>query len=196
MAELQSKIVELDGCSVHYLEAGAGEVTVMLLHGMKFKATTWEELKTIDFLADLGLKVLAVDMPGFGDSPVSELSPQEVLDKFFAALSLDNVVLIGPSMGGRLALEFGIASCSALKAMVVVGAVGVEENRAKLSQIDVPVLVIWGEDDAISPIQASNILLEELENAQLVVFAGAPHPCYLEQPDNWHETLKKFLIDL
>ncbi len=193
MAEIHSKNIELSGCSLHYLEAGTGEKTVLLLHGMKFNAETWRELGTITFLADLGLRVIAVDMPGFGESPASDVAPQKVLEKFFSALALQSVTLIGPSMGGRITLEYGIAAGETLDAMVVVGAVGVEENKDRLAEIKVPVLVVWGEEDAISPLTASDILLDQLADARRVIFKGAPHPCYLDQPDNWHNTLKDFL---
>jgi len=119
----------------------------------------------------------------------------EVLTQLMKKCELEQVILVGPSMGGRIALEFAIAHPDSIKALVVVGPVGVEENRAGLSRITAPVLVIWGEEDQVSPIAHSETLLDELADARREIYPQAPHPCYLEQPDRWHASLKKFLTD-
>jgi len=196
MASIMEKNFTLDGCSIHALEAGPLDgPTVILLHGMKFQAQTWRELGTLDALAGSGMHVLAIDMPGFGQSPEHAKPPGEVLTQLMKKCELEQVILVGPSMGGRIALEFAIAHPESIKALVVVGPVGVEENRAGLSRITAPVLVIWGEEDQVSPIAHSETLLDELADARREIYPQAPHPCYLEQPDRWHASLKKFLTD-
>ncbi|WP_051305835.1 alpha/beta fold hydrolase [Desulfogranum mediterraneum] len=197
MTEIAQQHLDCDGCPVHYLEAGdpAGPV-VVLLHGMKFNAATWQELGTIEFLAGLGYRVIAADMPGFGNSPAAERPPVEVLERFLAALSLSQLTLVGPSMGGRTTLEYALADQSRLQGLVLVGAVGVAENKERLSEIAVPLLAIWGGEDAVSPVVLSELLVEQVVAARRVIFPGAPHPCYLEQTDQFHETLKEFLSSL
>nr|WP_320009984.1 alpha/beta hydrolase [uncultured Desulfobulbus sp.] len=196
MAQIIEKNFDLDGCTLHALEAGPQDgATVVLLHGMKFQAETWRELGTLEALAGLGGHALAIDMPGFGKSAANVLPPEEVLTKLISQLGLSQIILIGPSMGGRIALEFAISHPEIVKKMVVVGPVGVEENRTKLSRIAAPVLVIWGEEDQVSPIANSDILLNECAEARREIYPQAPHPCYLEQPDRWHASLKKFLTD-
>jgi abhydrolase domain-containing protein 14 len=163
---------------------------------MKFQAETWRELGTLEVLAGMGLRVLAVDMPGFGKSPASEAQPVEILARFFARQGLDRAILIGPSMGGRIALEFAIGHPQRIAGLVLVGAVGVAENRTGLAAITSPSLIVWGGDDQISPLANSEILLTELKNAQREIYPGAPHPCYLTQPDRWHASLRAFFTNL
>ena len=197
LVAMTSKNIDLDGIRVHSLECGdpAG-IPVVLLHGMKFQAATWQELGTLDFLSGLGLHVFAVDMPGFGQSPVCGCEPVEVLLRFVTRLGLDRVVLIGPSMGGRIALEFGIQYPERLAGLILAGAVGVEENRNGLARIAVPTLIVWGAEDQVAPLASSDILLTGIPHAQREIFLDAPHPCYLAQPDQWHANLQIFFSSL
>jgi len=197
MVVLTAKDIDLGGCLVHCLEGGdpAGRA-VILLHGMKFQARTWRELGTLALLAEAGLHVLAVDMPGFGQSPADELAPVQVLHRLIDQLSLGPAVLIGPSMGGRIALEFALRYPQWLAGLVLVGAVGVEENRQGLATITAPTLIVWGGEDQVSPLTNSDILLAEIAGSQREILAQAPHPCYLAQPDRWHACLRDFFTNL
>jgi len=193
MITITEKNIDLAGCELHCLACGRTDgAAVILLHGMKFQAETWRELGTLEMLAGMGLRVLAVDMPGYGRSPACEVQPVEVLTRFFHQQGLDRAVLIGPSMGGRIALEFAIQHPQRIAALVLVGAVGVEENRADLGTITAPSLIVWGGEDRVAPLANSDILLAELRNARRDIYPGAPHPCYLAQPDRWHASLRTF----
>ena len=197
MVQITEQTIDLDGCLIYGLEAGPIEGRcVILLHGMKFQAETWRELGTLAALADLGLYVLAIDMPGFGKSAPSELSPGEVLARLYRQQRLAQAILIGPSMGGRIAMEFAIAHPEKITGLVLVGAVGVAENQGGLSRITAPVLVIWGGEDQVSPLSNSDILLKELATAKREIYPDAPHPCYLQQTDRWHASLQTFISDL
>ncbi|WP_028582533.1 alpha/beta fold hydrolase [Desulfogranum japonicum] len=194
MTKIHENTIKLQHCEIHYLSAGPADgPVVVLLHGMKFKAETWQQLGTLEYLAGLGLKVLAVDMPGFGKSPACDQVPVEVLAEYIQALDLPTVTLIGPSMGGRIALEFTLQHGRLIDRLVLVGAVGVEENRQELHKIQQAVLILWGEQDQVSSPAMSDILLKEIVNSERIFFVNAPHPCYLDQPDKWHAELKKFL---
>ena len=197
MAEITSRYLHVAGCSVHVLTAGgAHDLAVVLLHGMKFQAQTWLDLGTIGLLAGLGVHVVAVDMPGFGKSPAAGQPPVAVLQGILEHLNLERVVLVGPSMGGRIALEYAIAYPGRLGGLVLAGAVGVAENQSKLSAITMPTLIVWGGEDQVSPLANSDILLEHIRGASRVVLPGGPHPCYLDQPDRWHECLQGFINSL
>lgn len=193
MTGIQEKSIDCHGCPVHYLECGTPQgAAVVLLHGMKFQAETWRELGTLQVLADQQLRVLAVDMPGFGKSPACDRQPIEVLSEVFEQLGLNRAVLIGPSMGGRIAMEFAIAQPQRIAGLVLVGAVGVEENKAKVGAITAPCLIVWGEDDQVAPLAHSEVLVNTLANAHREIVPQAPHPCYLAQPDHWHALLRAF----
>ncbi|MFP7753423.1 alpha/beta fold hydrolase [Thermodesulfobacteriota bacterium B35] len=197
MTEIRSKTIAAQGCTVHYLEAGEPDGRdVLLLHGLKFRAATWEELGTLERLAEAGCHAVALDMPGFGESPACGQDEDRVLAAVITGLGLDRPVLVGPSMGGRIALEFALDHPELVGGLVLVGAVGVEENRARLAEIRVPTLIVWGSEDAVSPLANSDILASEIAGARKMVIDGAPHPCYLDKPDIWHTALTDFLDSL
>jgi pimeloyl-ACP methyl ester carboxylesterase len=93
-----------------YSRAGTGE-PLLLLHGIGHHRQAWDPVA--DILAT-EREVIAVDLPGFGES--SELPPglphdlpttSAVLGSFCAALGLDRPHVTGNSLGGLLALELG-----------------------------------------------------------------------------------------
>ena len=193
MTVISEQTIDLGSCAVHALACGpTSSATVVLLHGMKFQAETWRQLGTLEFLAGMGQHVLAVDMPGFGRSPASEAAPVAVLARLFEHLAIERVTLIGPSMGGRIALEFSLNYPQRIAGLVLVGAVGVEDNRSGLGVITAPTLIVWGGEDQVSPLGNSDILLAGIKGATREIYPGAPHPCYLEQPDRWHASLRTF----
>jgi len=197
MLDIISKNIDISSCSLHCLAAGEEQGRdIILLHGMKFQAATWQELGTLKVLADAGMRVLALDMPGFGKSPACEAEQDGVLTEFINRETSSKPVLLGPSMGGRIALEFAVNHPDTLSALILVGAVGVEQNRDRLAEIKVPTLLIWGSEDQISPIANSDILLGAIAGAKRVIIEGAPHPCYLDQPETFHRAVRNFVSTL
>ena len=197
MVDLVSRNVDLFPCSLHCLAAGEEQGRdIILLHGMKFQAATWEELGTLEILADSGMRALALDMPGFGKSPACEAEQDNVLARFVDRETTGRPVLLGPSMGGRIALEFALNHPDTLSALILVGAVGVEDNRDRLAEIKLPTLLIWGSEDQISPTANSDILLGAIAGAKRVIIEGAPHPCYLDQPETFHGAVRNFVSSL
>jgi len=182
---------------VHYLEVGPADGRdIILLHGMKFTAETWQETGTLAILAEAGFHAIALELPGFGKSPAADQDPLQVLEDFINLRGLQQPVIIGPSMGGRVALEFAISRPQLAGALVLVGAVGVEENRDHLSGIDLPTLIVWGGEDAISPIANGHLLEQQINGSAFFAIDQAPHPCYLDQSAIWHEHLMAFLANL
>ncbi len=100
-----TKVVE--GISTHYLSGGAGQ-SIVLIHGLGGGSGHWKP--NIRALRK-HFEVIALDLPGFGDSDLprdfrrwdlTHLS--EHLAAFMDALSLDRPWLVGNSLGGAVAL--------------------------------------------------------------------------------------------
>ncbi|MDH5299326.1 MAG: alpha/beta hydrolase [Desulfobulbaceae bacterium] len=194
MHTITAKEIRIGKGTVHCLTAGnRGCRDILLLHGMKFNTATWHNLGTLHELAAAGFHAVAIDLPGFGKSPAGEAEHTATIKAFIQAEQLDRPVLVGPSMGGRVALEFTLDHPHLVDGLVLVGSVGVTENQKRLAAIKVPTLVVWGGDDAVSPLADGQLLAKEIPGARLVVIDNAPHPCYLDQPERWHRELLTFL---
>ena len=93
------------------LSAGSGRKTLICAHGLG--GTKASFLPTVAALAD-GYRVIALDLPGFGESDKPIGAPYDA--PWFAravfdlmdALDLEKANLVGNSMGGRVAIEAGL----------------------------------------------------------------------------------------
>ena len=68
-AKIESRFADANGLKMHYLVAGAGGSTVILLHGYAQNSHMWRPL-----MSELGKthRVIAPDLRGFGDSAKPE----------------------------------------------------------------------------------------------------------------------------
>lgn len=193
MQSITSQIVPVDGCAVNTLQGGdPAKPTMLFLHGKAFQAETWKELGTLQAAIDAGFSVIAIDLPGFGKTAEAEIAPEVIISSVMKATAHKEVILIGPSMGGKIALEFSLENPNKVIALVLIGAVGVQENKDQLHELPESTLIIWGENDQISDPANGTLLNEAITDSNLIIFKGAKHPCYLEQPELWHETLLNF----
>lgn len=65
--------------------------------------------------------------------------------------------------------------------------------REHLPRIRVPTLLIWGEDDTDTPLSAAREMERLIPDAGLVVFEGAGHFSYLDQPERFSTVVRHFL---
>ncbi len=193
MQSIQNIIIDIDGVPINTQQAGNfSGTTLFFLHGKAFQAETWLELGTLQAAVDADFAILALDLPGFGKSPDASLTPEEVILGCMEAAGIKKAIVIGPSMGGKIVLEFSLNNPEKVAGLILIGAVGVEENRNRLSELPSSTLIIWGENDQISDPANGQLLHESVPGSRLVIFKGAKHPCYLEQPELWHKTLLDF----
>jgi len=59
--------------------------------------------------------------------------------------------------------------------------------------VSVPTLVLWGANDRILPPEKASRLMELVPGAETVILPDASHPCYLDQPERFHELLLSFV---
>jgi 3-oxoadipate enol-lactonase len=71
-----------------------------------------------------------------------------------------------------------------------------DDSTPTLPTIDVPVLVVVGEEDALTPPSDAAELEDGIRLARLVRMAGAGHLTPLEQPEEFNEALLSFLDEV
>jgi pimeloyl-ACP methyl ester carboxylesterase len=186
--------VTIDGSTVHCLTAGPEDgLPVVLLHGSKFNAETWRELGTIDVLAKAGYRAIAVDIPGYGQSPKAAIDLNTWLGKLLPKLIPHKAVIVSPSMSGRFSLPLVTSTPEKLAGFVPIAPVAVTTYKGKLGRIKVPTLVVWGEKDDVIPADQADELAKAMPNAEKLILPGAGHACYLDAPAAFHRGLLGFL---
>ncbi|AGF76608.1 putative hydrolase or acyltransferase of alpha/beta superfamily [Desulfocapsa sulfexigens DSM 10523] len=193
MQPIKNETIAVNGSPINILMAGDHSQTPLLfLHGKAFQAETWQQLGTIQAAIDAGFPILALDFPGFGKSPESDTTPETVINGVLEATGIKSIIMVAPSMSGKIAIEYALANPHRIAGLVLIGAVGVQENRENLCKLPPRTLLIWGENDQISAPANGALLNREIPGSEFVIFKNAPHPCYLEQPAFWHDTLLNF----
>lgn len=118
--------MDIDGIQTNYHESGDGD-PVILLHGSGPGVTAWQNWHKI--LPRLGEthRVLALDVVGFGFSPLPEGEKPGIklwtrhLAGFIEAMGLDRVTLVGNSFGGALALGMMAHHAHKVRSLVLMG---------------------------------------------------------------------------
>lgn len=118
--------VTVAGRRVNCVEFGDGPA-VLLVHGLGGNWQNW--LENIPALAS-GHRVIAADLPGFGES---ELPDAPITIDFYArwvaqladTLSVQRCALIGNSMGGQIAAEVALQRPDLVQRLVLVDAAGI-----------------------------------------------------------------------
>jgi pimeloyl-ACP methyl ester carboxylesterase len=192
--EVTSHWTLVGGERLHYLAAGpTGGRIVVLLHGAKYRARTWREVGTLTQLGKHGYRALAIDLPGFGESPRSAATPEEWLVKVLEALQLERPVIVSPSMSGRYALPLATSEPERLAGFVAVAPVGIGAHGGRLENITTPTLAIWGANDQVVPRQHADLLVGQVGKARKVIIPNADHAAYMSNADAFHAALLHFL---
>ncbi len=191
-----SATIDLEG-ELHYLRQGPTTGRpIVLLHGASFSSRTWREIGTLDALSRAGWRAYAIDLPGFGASEPTTIPVEEWLRRLLNTLNLERPVVVSPSMSGRYALPLVTSDPQSLSGFVAVAPVALPQYREELSQIDIPVLAIWGEHDQTIPQEQADWLVGVHEKSRKVIIPGGSHAPYMSAPEAFHQALIEFLSEL
>jgi pimeloyl-ACP methyl ester carboxylesterase len=124
--------VDVVGARANYVEMGEGPPLV-LVHGLSGAWQNW--LEQIPRLSE-GHRVIAVDLPGFGASPMPPWSISisaygSFVRDFCERLGVSGCALVGNSMGGFIATEVAIADPGRVEKLVLVSAAGITWATAR-----------------------------------------------------------------
>lgn len=248
---MKYEVIEEDGFK--YIEAGEGE-TLVLLHGLMGELSNWEP--AIDHFKK-SYHVVVPILPIY-ELPILTLgvkSLSKYVHRFLKFKKLNQVVLIGNSLGGHVGLVFTVSHQEFVKALVLTGSSGLYENafggsfprresyeyikekveftfydpatatkelvdevyksvndrsrvirilalaksairhnmNKELSRITIPVSLIWGKQDKITPPEVAVEFHELLPNSELNWVDKCGHAPMMERPIEFNEYLDKFL---
>src|SRR6266436_6619967 len=121
---MRSRTIDLDG-PVHYADFGGTGPTLVLVHGLGGSHVNW--LAVAPVLARRS-RVLAVDLAGFGRTPLGERSAdvhanRVLLDRFLDVVAAGPAVLVGPAQprSAEARVDGTVAALFTLYALPLVG---------------------------------------------------------------------------
>lgn len=118
-----SRFIHIDGMRVHYRDEGdASRPTLVLVHGIADSLHTWDywanELKK-------NYRVVRFDVPGFGlttNVKQTQFTPEfynNFLDSLTRELKIDDLIMVGNSLGGYISWNYAIHAPKRVKALVL-----------------------------------------------------------------------------
>jgi pimeloyl-ACP methyl ester carboxylesterase len=194
---IEANTIEFNGNKLHYLADGPDEGRpIVLLHGASFSSKTWQEIGTIEALVEAGYRVVAVDLPGYGQSEATDTPRTTWLGSFLDKLEIEKPVIVSPSMSGGFALPLVTKEPERVAGFVAVAPVSIPQYRDKLGRISCPVLAVWGENDRTVPFENADALVQAVESGKKVIIPDGSHAPYMSDPVRFHQELLGFLSDL
>jgi pimeloyl-ACP methyl ester carboxylesterase len=133
--------VELPGATVNYAEIGEGE-PILFVHGLGGSWRNW-----LENLPHFGRthRAIALDLPGFGESPMPEWSIDvpaygRLIAEFCDALGIERLAaLVGNSLGGFVATEAVLGDQQRFEKLALIDAAGLSLVNASKRQVN----AIW-----------------------------------------------------
>jgi len=223
----------------------------VFLHGWGVDSQLW--FKIAPALIKKNYSLYFVDLPGFGRSQTPPESfdldqYKNVVLKYIEKLNLKNVIVVGHSFGGSVAIKAATNDSHTFEKLVLVNAAGVRNTstfrsiktilskivrpifslsfmqplREKfyqmigseylnipsmskvfakvvsenlmpfLSKINIPTLIISGNDDKVTPVSHAKEMNKKINGSKLVILK-AEHFSFLDQPDEFVKELTKFV---
>lgn len=232
---------------MEFVVENSGRINIIFLHGWGADYSSFYFFK--DLLNDYKLHFASLD--GFGgvsaptDPTIAGYASR--LQNYIKNNNLKNIILVGHSFGGRVALEY--ASKNQLLGLVLVDSAGIrprfslkkhykkikykiakwlvrhnlasEQSLSKfgssdykqaseqmklvlkscvnynqkplLRHINVPTLIVWGQNDKDTPIYMANTLHNHIKNSKLVVLKNCGHFSFLDNQYLFYISLKNFI---
>ena len=240
--------------SYNYIEKGEGQV-IILLHGLMGGLSNFKDV--INFFSTKNYKVIIPELPIYSlplkKTTVTAFS--DFLEVFIEYKKLNNVIILGNSLGGHIGLIFSNKNPNLVKSLVLTGSSGLYENSMgesypkrenydyikrktqevfynpdvatkeivdevfetvnnreklvrtlaiaksairhnmskELPNIKTPTLLIWGENDLVTPPEVAIEFKSLLPNSELKWIKKCGHAPMMEYPIEFNRILSNWL---
>jgi pimeloyl-ACP methyl ester carboxylesterase len=242
-----------EGHGFTYIDEGEGQV-LLLLHGLMGGLSNWE-IVIAEFSKKYRVVLPILPIYDFPVLTTGVKTLSKFVHKFIKYKKLEDVVLLGNSLGGHVGLVYALAHPAKLKALVLTGSSGLYENafggtfprresydfvkekceytfydpavatpeliaevyktvndrhavirllamaksairhnmKGDLHKIRMPVSLIWGRNDKITPPEVAEEFHQLLPDSELQWIDKCGHAPMMEHPHEFNRLLKNFL---
>jgi len=239
-----------------YIDEGEGEV-LLLLHGLMGALSNWDKVIE-EFKSEYRVIIPILPIYELPLLTTGVKSLAKFVHKFIKFKELENVTVLGNSLGGHVALIYVLSHPETVKALVLTGSSGLYENafggsfprresydfvkekveytfydpktatkelvddvfktindrnrvirilamaksairhnmNKELDKITIPVSLIWGKDDKITPPEVAIEFNQLLPDSELHWIDKCGHAPMMEQPEEFNKYLRGFLDKL
>jgi 2-hydroxy-6-oxonona-2,4-dienedioate hydrolase len=121
--------LKIDDLQIRYMDTQSKGKSVLLIHGLGGSIESW--LNNIDTLSTKQLRIIAIDLPGFGYSDKPQINYTinfytKFIAKFIDYLKISGPVsIVGSSLGGHIAAEVAIHYHKIVCKLVLISPAGV-----------------------------------------------------------------------
>jgi pimeloyl-ACP methyl ester carboxylesterase len=192
------KSLNVSGHKCQALTYSASGVPIVFLHGLSYNIEIWQRIGITDLLTQKHVPFLALDMPYGLKSQCQPKSRDPDQNVAFANEAIKTLlgdavpVVVGASIGGNIALRY--ATKHAVKGLFLVAPARALEPKlaACFGRFNFPSSIVWGSEDTVIPSEDMRTLKSKLPNAKLLIYEGASHSAYKDQPDRFKHDLLEF----
>jgi pimeloyl-ACP methyl ester carboxylesterase len=68
-----------------------------------------------------------------------------------------------------------------------------EDLSPYFGKIHIPTLIIWGENDDVTPVSYGITMQKNIKNSSIKILENAGHFCFLDHPDNFLKAIINFI---
>jgi 2-hydroxy-6-oxonona-2,4-dienedioate hydrolase len=167
--------------------------SIVFLHGRNAHSGTWRQNVSY-FSQKLGYRVLAPTLPRVDGSParndIAEYS--RYIAELLGKLGIERASFVGNSMGGWVAMQLAVNYPKLVESLVLEDSAGVDSGLPERIE-QIPVLIIWGENDEILSVKNARILNSLISRSLLVTIKNVGHVFHWEKPEEFNKTVERFL---
>ena len=153
--DLPVKTININSESIAYTDEGSGDKTLFFVHGLSSNLDSWK--KNIEGLTG-DYRCIAIDLPGYGKSSRSKTNYSlaeyaDILSAMAKQMELKNVILVGHSMGGQIAMHSVLKYPKNYEKLILIAPAGIEtfteQEATVMKTAYTPAMVVNTSDDQV-----------------------------------------------
>ena len=142
------------------------------------------------------LRLASIPLVGELICSLQLIGPRWVLTRLFQQPRPTNGTLAHQLMELRSVSDSRLASLRSLRSGVNILGLRKEMNvLERLKSLEIPLLVVWGDEDRIMPVSHAYHAANALPNSKVHVMAQCGHWPYLERPEEFNQVVLQFLAN-